>query len=66
MPFVSVEALEGKTLQQKRDLVKAITDAVSSIYGVPRESVRVVLRFNSKEDIGYGGTLFLDSKPESH
>ncbi len=60
MPFVSVEALEGKSLQQKRDLVKAITDAVSNIYGTPRESVRVVLRFNSNEDIAWGGNLMID------
>ncbi len=60
MPFVSVEALEGKGLQQKRDLAKAITDAVSNIYGVPRESVRVVLRFNSDEDVAWGGTLMCD------
>ncbi|MDP2936405.1 MAG: tautomerase family protein [Dehalococcoidia bacterium] len=60
MPFVSVEALQGKSLQQKRDLVKAITEAVVNIYGVPRESVRVVLRFNSKEDIAWGGTLKCD------
>ncbi len=60
MPFVSVEAIEGKSLQQKRDLVTAITDAVSSIYGTPRESVRVVLRFNSKENLAWGGTLRCD------
>ena len=62
MPFVSVEALPGKSIQQKRDLVKAITDAVSNIYGVPRESVRVVLRYNTKEDLGWGGVLMCDKE----
>ncbi|MDP2936763.1 MAG: 2-hydroxymuconate tautomerase [Dehalococcoidia bacterium] len=60
MPLVTVEALEGRSVQQKRDLVKAITDAVVNVYGVPRDAVRVVLRNNAKEDIAWGGILFCD------
>jgi len=62
MPFVSVEALDGKTVEQKRALAKAITDAVVDIYGVQRDQVRVVIRGLAKEDIAWGGVLFCDKK----
>ncbi len=60
MPFVSVEAWEGYSVQQKRDLVKGVTEAIVSAYGVPREAVRIVLRDLPKENIARGGILECD------
>lgn len=60
MPFVSVEAFEGHSIQEKRNLVKGITEAVVNAYGVPREAVRVVLRELRKEDLASGGILQCD------
>jgi len=44
MPFVEVTLIEGRTKEAKRALMKALTDAVESTVGAPRESIRVVLR----------------------
>lgn len=60
MPWVFVDAFEGRTLEQKRKLVKAITDAVSEIYQVAPEHVSVQLRDISKEDWASGGKLACD------
>jgi len=62
MPWVFVEAYEGRTLEQKRKLVKAITEAVSECYQVAPEHVSVQLRDVSREDWASGGVLACDRK----
>ncbi len=58
MPEVVVYILEGRTLEQKRGLVKDITAAVVKNAGVPIESVTVSLVETAKTDKGKGGVLF--------
>jgi 4-oxalocrotonate tautomerase len=41
MPEVIVHAAEGRTLEQKKALMKDITEAVVKNFGVPIESVTV-------------------------
>ena len=43
MPFIQVSLLEGRSEQQKRAYMKAITDVTVDILGAAPESVRVVL-----------------------
>ena len=52
MPEVVVYILEGRTLEQKRGLVKDITAAVVKNAGVPIESVTVSLVETAKTDEG--------------
>jgi len=58
MPEVVVYILEGRTLEQKRGLVKDITAAVVKNAGVPIESVTVSLVETAKTAKGKGGVLF--------
>lgn len=44
MPVVDVTLAQGRTPEQLRTLVTALTDAVVEAVGAPRESVRVILR----------------------
>ena len=44
MPLVEVSMIEGRTAQQIRSLHEAMTAAVETTLGVPRESVWVVIR----------------------
>ncbi|MDQ1627045.1 MAG: 4-oxalocrotonate tautomerase [Actinomycetota bacterium] len=44
MPLVEVTLVEGRTPQQLRALITAVTDAVENAVGAPRANVRVVLR----------------------
>ena len=58
MPEVVVYILEGRTLDEKRGLVKDITDAVVKNTGVPKEAVVISLVETAKTDKGKGGVLF--------
>ncbi|MBM6402182.1 2-hydroxymuconate tautomerase [Phycicoccus sonneratiae] len=44
MPVVDVTLAQGRTPEQLRTLVTALTDAVVEAVDAPRESVRVILR----------------------
>lgn len=60
MPIVTVLAIEGRTVEQKRGLVKDITEAVMKNFKVPPERVRVAIREIKKENFAVGGILFSD------
>ncbi|MEZ0301004.1 MAG: tautomerase family protein [Hyphomicrobiaceae bacterium] len=63
MPEVYVHAVEGRTLDQKRMLVKEITDAVVKNFNVKPEAVLVQIVESSKESKAKGGFLFSDRPP---
>jgi 4-oxalocrotonate tautomerase len=44
MPIVDITLIEGRSKQQKADLMKAVTEAVVASIGAPTEAVRVILR----------------------
>jgi len=58
MPEVVVYALGGRTLDQKRALMKDITDAVVRNYKVEPAAVVVTVVESAKEDKMKGGVLF--------
>ncbi len=60
MPLVIVEADEGKTVEQKRGLVKDITDAVCRNYKVPPQAVSIILHENKKENRAKAGKMAID------
>ncbi|MFC1991833.1 2-hydroxymuconate tautomerase [Chloroflexota bacterium] len=61
MPLVIIEADEGKTIEQKRGLVKDITDAVCKNFGVPLEAVSILIHEGKKENRARAGKLAIDS-----
>jgi 4-oxalocrotonate tautomerase len=63
MPEVVVYILEGRSLEQKRGLVKDITDAVVKNAGTTPEQVTVSLVETQKINKGKGGVLFSEMKP---
>jgi 4-oxalocrotonate tautomerase len=58
MPEVVVYANEGRSVDQKRGLVKDITNAVMKNYGVPADAVVVTLVETAKHNKAKGGVLF--------
>ena len=64
MPEVVVYMLEGRTLDQKRGLIKDITAAVVKNAGAPPDAVTVSLVESPKTSKGKGGVLF--SEMPSH
>ena len=61
MPRITVEADEGRTIEQKRGLVRDITEAVTKNFNVKPETVIIVIRESSKENRAKGGKLIIDS-----
>jgi len=60
MPLVTVKALEGRTIEQKRGLVRDITEAVVKNFKVEPEAVTVDIVEHSKENLAKAGKLFMD------
>jgi len=60
MPIIQINMYKGRTLEKKRKLVKAVTDAVEESLGVKREDVRIILREMEKSDYAIAGKLTSD------
>ena len=60
MPTVIIEADEGRTVEQKRGLVKDITDAVCRNFKVSPDSVTIFIHEGKKENRGKAGKLAID------
>ena len=58
MPFITVKALEGKTAEQKQELVAKMTDLVSDVFQVDKNLVFIFFEDLSKENYGKNGTLY--------
>jgi 4-oxalocrotonate tautomerase len=57
MPFVNVKMLEGRTHDQKKALVKAITDAMVDICVTDPDGVMVVIEDIARDHWGRNGAL---------
>ncbi len=62
MPLVNVHMAAGRTPEQKRALMTAITDAVEEHLGAPRDSVRVWITEMDPTDYMAAGELLADKR----
>jgi 4-oxalocrotonate tautomerase len=60
MPIVTVRAIEGRTVEQKRKLAKDITDAVVKNFKVEADKVTVNFFDMPKHNIAKAGKLLTD------
>ncbi|GIH92010.1 hypothetical protein Psi01_26400 [Planobispora siamensis] len=60
MPNITVELLSGRTLDQRREFVAAVTDAAVDVLKARREAVRIVFTEIEKSDVANGGVLESD------
>lgn len=60
MPFVHIEWMEGRSLEQKRDLTQRITAAVAEVAGIPQDRVHVFIKDMKQDEYGVGGQLIID------
>ena len=58
MPTIRVELMEGRTPEQKKNLVEALTQAVVDTLGGKAESVDVLLFDIKRSDWATGGKLW--------
>lgn len=62
MPVVTIEMLEGRTVEQKRELVKTVTSAVAKAVGCGEDDVSIIIRDMPKTNWATGGELYSDKK----
>jgi 4-oxalocrotonate tautomerase len=55
MPFIQVTILQGRTVEQKHELIKSLTDAAEHALGGDRGRIRVALYEVSGDEWGIGG-----------
>jgi 4-oxalocrotonate tautomerase len=60
MPIVTVELMEGRSLDQKRALALRLTDAVVDSLAVARESVQVHFAEMRRDNVAINGVLQID------
>ena len=63
MPVITIRLLEGRTLEQKRELTQVISEAVSRIAKTPLDGVHVIFEDIPRVNWGRGGVLFADRDP---
>lgn len=63
MPIIRVEIWEGRTLEQKRELVEVLTRETAHIAGSESDSIYVIIEDVKKENWGAGGRLCSDKYP---
>ncbi|MEW8958580.1 MAG: 4-oxalocrotonate tautomerase DmpI [Moorella sp. (in: firmicutes)] len=54
MPVIQIDA-GSMSKEKKAELIKALTDAASSILNIPTQAFVVLIRENSPDNIGTGG-----------
>jgi 4-oxalocrotonate tautomerase len=65
MPVVIVEMYSGRTLEQKRALVRAITEAMVEHAGARPDHLHVIIHEVERENWGLAGRLGVDREREA-
>lgn len=60
MPIVNVDWLEGRTVDQKREIARRVTDAIVDVSGCPAAAVTVIFTDHPRHDIAKAGKLMSD------
>ena len=60
MPFAQIYMIEGRTEEQKRAVIKEVTEALERAVGAPKQNIRVWIHDVPKENWGIAGESALD------
>ena len=60
MPIIRVEMFKGRSVEQKRELVKALTTSFVETCGGKPDALQIVITDVDMEDWGSGGELCSD------
>ncbi len=64
MPIITANILSGRTIEQKRALIRALTDAAVDALGVQPGQVRVIISEVAPEHWGMGGVSKADQEAQ--
>ena len=59
MPVIKIDC-NKLTQEQKRELIKSITEVSSRIMQLPESTITIILREVEADDVGVGGKLLCD------
>jgi len=62
MPFINIKIAKGRTLDQKRKLVRSVTEAVSESINVSPEKIWIQIDEFENENFATGGQVMVDKK----
>ena len=57
MPNITVDGPVIQDVEKKRVLVREMTDAAEKAFGLPRQTIVVIIKENKPENVGVGGVL---------
>jgi len=60
MPIIRVDGPRVADVDKKRQFVKDVTNAATTLYGLPTQAIVVLLQENSPDNVGGGGQLIID------
>jgi 4-oxalocrotonate tautomerase len=60
MPIITMDGPPIKDLNKKREMVGAMTDLAAKFYSLPPETIVIVIKENSPENVSVGGELVID------
>jgi 4-oxalocrotonate tautomerase len=63
MPVVIVMLWEGRSVEEKRNLTEAITEAMREHLGTDPNSLHIAIQDYPRENWSSGGVLAIDKKP---
>lgn len=60
MPIVIVNIKEGRSVEQKREMARRVTQVISETMEVKTSAVRIIINEMKNENFAIGGTLVCD------
>jgi 4-oxalocrotonate tautomerase len=62
MPVIQITISQGRSVEQKRELIEVLTKETARIMKTQEEKVRIIIYEVSKENWGNAGIIGLDMK----
>jgi len=60
MPVIQIAGNNNISIENKREMVKKVSEVVAEAYGLPIETITVLVTGFEPDDIGTGGELLSD------
>ena len=57
MPVITIAGNDGISLDDKREMVKKVSEVVAEAYGLPIDAITVLVQPYPKDNIGVAGEL---------
>lgn len=66
MPIVQIQMLEGRTQEQKREIIAEMTETLSRVSGAPKESIRIIIQEIAHDDWGIAGMTMKEYRAQQN